>query len=42
MNLVLDNAVDEKAQPSEELGMIVLRGNSIITIEALERIETYT
>ena len=39
MNIVLDNAVDEKAQPPEDLGMVVLRGNSIITMEALERIE---
>ena len=39
MNIVLENAVNEKAEPQEELGMIVLRGNSIITIEALERIE---
>ena len=37
MNLVLDGTVDEKGQ--EELGMVVLRGNSIITIEALEPVD---
>lgn len=36
MNLVLDNTVDEKAKV--ELGMVVIRGNSISTIEALEPI----
>lgn len=37
MNLVLDNAVDEKGKV--ELGMVVIRGNSIITITALERMD---
>ena len=37
MNIVLDNTVDEKAKA--DLGMVVIRGNSIITIEALERID---
>lgn len=36
MNLVLDGAVDTKSQT--ELGMVVVRGNSIQTIEALEAI----
>jgi small nuclear ribonucleoprotein G len=36
MNLVLEGAVDERAGGAE-LGMVVLRGNSIATIEALER-----
>jgi small nuclear ribonucleoprotein G len=36
MNLVLDNAVDEKQ--SKDIGMVVIRGNSIVTIEALESI----
>ncbi|GBF88052.1 small nuclear ribonucleoprotein G-like protein [Raphidocelis subcapitata] len=36
MNLVLDNTVDTKAK--QEIGMVVIRGNSIITIEALEPI----
>jgi hypothetical protein len=33
-NIVLDAAVDEKT--NAELGMIVVRGNSVITMEALE------
>lgn len=37
MNLVLDATVDEKGKV--ELGMVVIRGNSIITMEALEAIE---
>lgn len=37
MNVVLDNTVDEKGKV--DLGMVVVRGNSIITIEALERID---
>lgn len=38
MNLVLDGTVDEKLK--QDIGMVVIRGNSIITIEALERIDT--
>lgn len=37
MNVVLDNTVDEKMKT--DIGMVVIRGNSIITIEALERID---
>ena len=37
MNVVLDNTVDEKGKV--DLGMVVGRGNSIITMEALERID---
>jgi small nuclear ribonucleoprotein G len=37
MNIVLDNTVDEKLKA--DLGMVVIRGNSIITIEALERVD---
>eukprot|EP00195_Chlamydomonas_chlamydogama_P011417 CAMPEP_0202901988 /NCGR_PEP_ID=MMETSP1392-20130828/15699_1 /ASSEMBLY_ACC=CAM_ASM_000868 /TAXON_ID=225041 /ORGANISM="Chlamydomonas chlamydogama, Strain SAG 11-48b" /LENGTH=75 /DNA_ID=CAMNT_0049588661 /DNA_START=141 /DNA_END=368 /DNA_ORIENTATION=+ len=36
MNLVLDGTVDEKMKT--DIGMVVVRGNSIITIEALEPI----
>lgn len=36
MNIVLDNAIDERMK--SDIGMVVVRGNSIITIEALERI----
>lgn len=38
MNLVLDGAVDEKSR--EDMGMVVLRGASVITIEALEFVPT--
>ncbi|KAF9414592.1 hypothetical protein BGZ94_000337 [Podila epigama] len=39
MNLVLDEAVEE-TNPSEKtsIGMVVLRGNSVVILEALERI----
>lgn len=37
MNIVLDSTVDEKAKV--EIGMVVVRGNSIVTIEALEALE---
>ncbi|EIE18269.1 small nuclear ribonucleo protein polypeptide G [Coccomyxa subellipsoidea C-169] len=36
MNIVLDNAVDEKNKT--DIGMVVVRGNSIISLEALERL----
>ncbi len=36
-NIVLDAAVDEKTQA--ELGMVMVRGNSVITMEALESME---
>lgn len=36
MNLVLDQTVDEKLKV--DIGMVVIRGNSIQTIEALETI----
>lgn len=35
MNLVLDEASDS----SQQIGMIVIRGSSIMAIEALDRIE---
>ncbi|KAF8974835.1 hypothetical protein BGZ46_009670 [Entomortierella lignicola] len=39
MNLVLDEAVEE-TNPAEKssIGMIVLRGNSVVVLEALDRI----
>ena len=37
MNIVLDNTIDEKSKV--DIGMVVVRGNSIITIEALESID---
>ncbi|KAF6266128.1 hypothetical protein OEZ86_007636 [Tetradesmus obliquus] len=36
MNIVLDQTVDMKAKT--DIGMVVIRGNSIITLEALEPI----
>ncbi|RAO72638.1 uncharacterized protein BHQ10_008650 [Talaromyces amestolkiae] len=39
MNLVLDDAVEEKADGGKDrLGMVVIRGNSVVMLEALERI----
>ncbi|KAL1990262.1 hypothetical protein VTN49DRAFT_6101 [Thermomyces lanuginosus] len=39
MNIVLDEAVEEKANgEKEKLGMVVIRGNSVVMLEALERI----
>jgi small nuclear ribonucleoprotein G len=40
LNIVLDEAIEEK--PSGErvrLGMIVIRGNSVVMLEALERMD---
>ncbi|KAL3145653.1 hypothetical protein ABBQ32_003192 [Trebouxia sp. C0010 RCD-2024] len=36
MNIVLDNTVDEKNHT--DIGMVVIRGNSIVTVEVLERL----
>ncbi|KAK6815730.1 LSM domain-containing protein [Apiospora arundinis] len=39
LNIVLDNAVEEKDNGNKEtLGMVVIRGNSVVMLEALERI----
>jgi small nuclear ribonucleoprotein G len=39
LNLVLDNAMEE-TDPNDvqDIGMIVIRGNSIVMMEALERV----
>ena len=38
LNIVLDDAVEEKAGGERErLGMVVIRGNSVVMLEALER-----
>jgi len=39
MNLVIDNTVEE-VSPSErnEIGMVVIRGNSVVMMEPLEKI----
>ncbi|KAK9475084.1 uncharacterized protein V1510DRAFT_409986 [Dipodascopsis tothii] len=39
LNLVLDEAVEEKADGERaKIGTIVIRGNSVVMIEALERV----
>ncbi|KAK2758684.1 Serine/threonine-protein kinase smg1 [Arachnomyces sp. PD_36] len=39
MNIVLDDAVEEKNGGEKVgLGMVVIRGNSVVMLEALERI----
>ncbi|KAL1958053.1 hypothetical protein VTO42DRAFT_5265 [Malbranchea cinnamomea] len=39
MNIVLDEAVEEKNGGEKvNLGMVVIRGNSVVMLEALERI----
>ncbi|KAK2875026.1 Serine/threonine-protein kinase smg1 [Arthroderma sp. PD_2] len=39
MNIVLDEAVEEKNGGEKvPLGMVVIRGNSVVMLEALERI----
>ncbi|DAA77616.1 small nuclear ribonucleoprotein G [Trichophyton mentagrophytes] len=39
MNIVLDDAVEEKNGGEKvPLGMVVIRGNSVVMLEALERI----
>ncbi|RMZ78849.1 hypothetical protein DV738_g3636, partial [Chaetothyriales sp. CBS 135597] len=38
LNIVLDEAVEEKAGGERQrLGMVVIRGNSVVMLEALER-----
>ena len=36
MNIVLDNTIDEKMKI--DIGMVVIRGNSIVTIEVLDKV----
>ncbi|KAG7005868.1 hypothetical protein G7Y79_00017g042500 [Physcia stellaris] len=39
LNIVLDDAVEEKAGGEKvRIGMVVIRGNSVVMLEALERI----
>ncbi|EDN06177.1 small nuclear ribonucleoprotein SmG [Histoplasma capsulatum] len=39
MNIVMDEAVEEKSGGEKvRLGMVVIRGNSVVMLEALERI----
>lgn len=36
MNLVIDNTVELNGNENNEIGMVVIRGNSVVMIEALE------
>ncbi|KAG6595179.1 putative small nuclear ribonucleoprotein G, partial [Cucurbita argyrosperma subsp. sororia] len=36
MNLVVDNTVEVNGNEKTEIGMVVIRGNSVVTVEALE------
>ncbi|KAG0608885.1 hypothetical protein M758_8G140400 [Ceratodon purpureus] len=38
MNLVLDNTVEINGADKNEIGMVVIRGNSVVMIEALEAV----
>lgn len=39
MNLVIDEAVEEtKKGDKEPIGMVVIRGNSVVLLESLDRI----
>ncbi|XP_044182250.1 LOW QUALITY PROTEIN: probable small nuclear ribonucleoprotein G [Acropora millepora] len=39
MNLVLDEAIEEAVSTTKNnIGMVVIRGNSIVTMEALDRV----
>jgi small nuclear ribonucleoprotein G len=40
LNVVLDEAVEEKSNGERQrLGMVVVRGNSVVMLEALERMD---
>ncbi|KAK6916156.1 LSM domain, eukaryotic/archaea-type [Dillenia turbinata] len=36
MNLVVDNTVEVNGNEKIDIGMVVIRGNSVVTVEALE------
>ncbi|KAF5940559.1 hypothetical protein HYC85_021726 [Camellia sinensis] len=36
MNLVVDNTVEMNGNEKADIGMVVIRGNSVVTVEALE------
>ncbi|GMN39451.1 hypothetical protein TIFTF001_008674 [Ficus carica] len=36
MNLVVDNTVEVNGNEKTDIGMVVVRGNSVVTVEALE------
>lgn len=39
LNVVMEEAIDETVENSPSIGTIVVRGNSIVQFESLERIE---
>ncbi|KAF8821179.1 putative small nuclear ribonucleoprotein G [Cardiosporidium cionae] len=39
MNIVLDNTLDIRGQEKQEIGMVVIRGNSIVYWECLDRVK---
>ncbi|CAK9181319.1 unnamed protein product, partial [Ilex paraguariensis] len=36
MNLVIDNTLEVNGNETTDIGMVVIRGNSVVTVEALE------
>ncbi|XP_022766094.1 probable small nuclear ribonucleoprotein G [Durio zibethinus] len=40
MNLVVDNTVEVNGNEKTDIGMVVIRGNSVVTVEALEPVGT--
>ncbi|GAV57193.1 LSM domain-containing protein, partial [Cephalotus follicularis] len=38
MNLVVDNTVEVNGNERNDIGMVVIRGNSVVTVEALETV----
>ncbi|XP_062006503.1 probable small nuclear ribonucleoprotein G [Rosa rugosa] len=36
MNMVVDNTVEVNGDEKTDMGMVVIRGNSVVTVEALE------
>ncbi|GFP89124.1 probable small nuclear ribonucleoprotein g [Phtheirospermum japonicum] len=36
MNLRIDNTVEVNGNEKTDIGMVVIRGNSVVTVEALE------
>lgn len=39
LNVVMEETIDETIENSPSIGTIVLRGNSIVQFESLERVE---
>ena len=39
LNVVMEETIDESLENSSSIGTVVLRGNSIVQFESLERVE---